>query len=309
MKRTEIRYHLTAALLQADGPLPLDVLLTECGVAGSRALPVLKQMVAENVVLAGNLLPGRPGPQYVWHARWAEEIDRHVADARRGVQAAVARAGPRGDLALDGPTVRAFNDYIINEYSPPKDKRFLVFFQCSVRRPFSTSPSHGSMRRAVTIATGYGPARDFQSCPVHVVVLASTVGPVPYELEDTYPANVSAGGVKHLRRERYDYVKPILAARMAQYMIAHGGNYDRISTFTDSAYADVMREAARIAGIDFPILPAAGGPRVLRMGKSKPRTYWQKCWIQLYLEIVTWLGPAQQKEAAARLKELDVEYC
>jgi predicted RNA-binding protein len=204
--------------------------------------------------------------------------------------------------------VTAFHRYITQTYRPPPDKRFLVFFQCSVRRPFSTSPSHGSMRRAISVATGYDPARDFRSCPVHVVVLASTVGPVPYELEDTYPANVRAGGVKDYRRETYEAVKPILAGRMADYLTVHGACYDRISTFTHSAYADVMREALRLAGARFPILPTADGPRVRRMGKSTPRTYWQKGWIQLYLEILTWLSPAGQRQAAERLAALDVEY-
>ena len=42
------------------------------------------------------------------------------------------------------------------------------------------------------------------------------------------------------------------------------------------------------------------------MGDTRPRRYWQKFWIQLYLEIVSWLGPEQRTRAEERLKALDV---
>ena len=133
---------------------------------------------------------------------------------------------------------------MINEYRPPEDKGILVFLQCSVRRPFSSWPSHVSMRRAVSVATGHDPGADFVRCPVHAVVPASKVGPVPYELEDEYPANVRAGGVKHFRPEHYAQVKPVLAERMAQYIRAHGHNYDRIATFTQGRYGEVTVAAS-----------------------------------------------------------------
>ena len=63
------------------------------------------------------------------------------------------------------------------------------------------------MRRAIGVATGYDPAHDFVRCPVHVVVMASYVGPVPYELQDVYPANVRAGGVKHMGEEEYVHAR------------------------------------------------------------------------------------------------------
>ena len=158
------------------------------------------------------------------------------------------------------------------------------------------------------MATGYDPSNDFLSCPVHVVVLASKMGPVPYEFEDVYPANVGGGGVKHFGEEYYARVKPVLAERMGRYISAHRASYDRITTFTEGRYGEVMREARGLAAVDFPILPLPGGPRVLQMGRSFPRTYWQRYWIQLYLEIVSWLEPEMQAQAAARLKEMDVEY-
>jgi hypothetical protein len=146
------------------------------------------------------------------------------------------------------------------------------------------------------------------------VVLASKIGPVPYELEQVYPANVRGGGVKHFDRAYYARIKPILAERMAQYVITHGGNYERATTFTEGRYAEVMEESRRIAvelcgeKAHFPILPKLGGPRVVRMGGSTPRQYWARYWIQLYLKVVSWLNPEQQAQAGARLDRLQVEY-
>ena len=170
------------------------------------------------------------------------------------------------------------------------------------------------MRRAIRVATGHDPRKDFESCPVHVVVLASKIGPVPYELEDVHPANVRGGGVKHFETRRYDRVKPILAERMAEYILTPGDSYERITTFTEGRYAEVMQAAREIVvarrGEDayFPVLPKIGGPRIVRMGESTPHTYWAQYWIQLYLEVVGWLEPDQQILAQARLKHLKVEY-
>jgi len=164
------------------------------------------------------------------------------------------------------------------------------------------------MRRAVAVATGYDPAREFEHCPVHVVVLASNMGPVPYELEDIYPANVRGGGVKHFSGANYARVKPILAARVGEYITSHRQTYERIATFTDGRYGEVMREAATLANVQFPVFPDRHGATVCRMGTSTPRKYWEKHWIQLYLEIEGWLDGAARTQARSRLEALDVEY-
>jgi len=167
------------------------------------------------------------------------------------------------------------------------------------------------MRRAIRTATGYDPRRD-PACPVHVVVLASKIGPVPYELEDLYPANVRGGGVKHLDRETYERVKPVLAERMAQYILIHGEHYEQTTSFTQGRYAEVLERACTIAsergGKRFAILPQENGPIVTQMSKSKPHQYWARYWIQLYLEITAWLDPEERRQAQTRLSKLKVEY-
>ena len=310
VNRSEVRYQVISALLQAGGPVTLPELLQQCPIDEGQVAGVLAELVAERLVVEGQLAGGRSPRQYCWRARWEKATRGRTVAPRRKLHAAVGPAEITSDreLAIDCEPVLTFHEYIVHEYTPPADKRYCVFLQCSVRRPFSKSPSHGSMKRAIRVATGYDPRKDFESCPVHVVVLASRIGPVPYELEDVYPANVGGGGVKHFSEEHYARVRPILARRMADYITAHGGSYEHMATFTQGRYSDVMGEARRIAGADFHIFPHPNGPQVIDMGGSKPRTYWQKYWIQLTLEIVSWLDGRLRAEAQQRLRKAEVRY-
>ena len=231
-------------------------------------------------------------------------------EAHEGARAAIAAAGgpTEGKPDIDEGGVRAFHDFVIHEYTPPEHARFLVFFQCCVGRPFYRTGSHGSMRKAISVATGFDAYKDFEKCPVHVVVLASRIGPAPYELQDIWPVNVPSVGVKQFGDGYYhSIIRPTLVDRMAQYIETHGPHYDHIATFTSGRYAEVIWEASELANVEFPIYPNPEGERIVRNAHGNaPRTYWQKFWIQLYREIVTWLDPPAQKAAAARLKKLGV---
>jgi hypothetical protein len=316
VNRGEVRYRTVSALTQVGKPLTLSELVEVSGVTVSDLVPVLKEMVGEQLVVEGELVPDKPAPQYCWAARWDETAQRRTTSTQRALRKAMSLVErvPGQGLDVQSAPSTTFYDHVINEYFPPSDKRFLVFLQCSVRRPFSTSPSHAALRRAIRVATGYDPRKDFESCPVHVVVLASRIGPVPYELEDVYPANVRGGGVKHFSTEHYMRTKSVLAERMAEYVLAHGLSYERMATFTEGRYAEVMEVAQETVAEQlgeqarFPILPRIGGPRVVRMGQSTPRQYWARYWIQLYLEVVSWLTPEQQAQAVVRLNKLKVEH-
>lgn len=316
MEQSEVRYHVTRALLQAGGPLTLAELVSEAHVSEDDLGPVLHEMIRDRLIVEGELLPDRPGRQYCWADRWEDTVQQRDASVRRDLRIAIAPVHRVTDISLDvdsEPSV-AFHDHVIQEYRPPADKRFLVVFQCSVRRPFSKSPSHAAMRRAIRVATGYDPRKDSEACPVHVVVLASKIGPVPYELEDVYPANVRGGGVKRYSPEHFERVKPILAQRMAQYVLTHGDCYEQVATFTQGRYAEVMQAAREIVSTkqskhaQFSVLPDMGRARIVRVGESKPHAYWSRYWIQLYLTIVNWLGPDERKLAEARLAQMRVEY-
>lgn len=314
-----VRYSLIAALLQADEPLTLSELEASCRVENGSldsnlVRTVLKDLVDAAQVVEGELLPDRAILQYAWRARWESTERSRTGVVRQDLRSALETTNrvPPAELSATSPPSTAFYDYVVGpQYAPPENKRFLVILQCSVRRPFSTAPSHAPIRRAIRAATGYDPRKN-PACPAHVVVLASKIGPVPYELEDLYPANVRGGGVKHFDQATYDRVRPVLAERMAQYILTHGEHYEQITSFTQGRYAEVLLHARDLTvqqgGASFSILPQAGGPIVTRMNKSKPHQYWARYWIQLYLEIVAWLAPEQQRQAQARLAELKVEF-
>jgi len=102
-----------------------------------------------------------------WGARWTAKVGREAKTKQQQLGAVVAsaeREGPR-HLPIDSQAMLDFNRFILHDYTPPNGKRILVVLQCSVRRPFSKSPSHGSMRRAVYAATGFWPRKEFEQCP------------------------------------------------------------------------------------------------------------------------------------------------
>jgi hypothetical protein len=94
----------------------------------------------------------------------------------------------------------------------------------------------------------------------------------------------------------------------ARYLVTHGDHYERAAAFGDSRYGEVMAEAGKRAGVDLPVFPRGDGPQVTRMGEKIPRTYWQKCWIQLCLEIMSWLPPEDRRAAADRVAGAGVQY-
>jgi len=305
-----VRHRVVSALLQSEGSVTEEDLADICGLDGDDVCDAVQYLAAEGLAVRGHFIPGAAGPQCRWAASWARELQGRTARMAAELADATGAWPALGDHELDvlSPASVAFSDYILSRYRPPEDKRLLVFLQCSVRRPFSKSPSHASMRRAIWVATGRDPRADFPTCPVHVVVLASKIGPVPYELEDAYPANVRGGGVKHFDPLYYDRVWPVLAGRVSAYLQAHGEQYDHIATFTEGRYAEVMTPAAEAAGREVIVLPMEDGPRATRIGASQPRTYWEKRWIQLSLRLLDWLGPQWRTRAAQRLAALDVVY-
>ena len=208
----------------------------------------------------------------------------------------------REDIHPLSQPVLDFYRHIITDYLPPPDKDMLVFFQCSVSRPYSSSPSHASMRKAIRLATGKDPRADFDDCRCHVVVLSSIIGPVPYELETVYPADERGGGVKHMSPQDYDSAMPVLAERMAAYLRKWHSRYRVITTFTHGRYGEVMQQAKRLAGLDFAVLPD-----LRRAGLTTGRTYWGKYWIQLFFELLAGMTEAERAEAMDRLAREGVE--
>ena len=286
MTHPEARFRLATVLLSSPNPLTLRELASSAELTG-----IFAREAAERLVESGQavLLESQAGePRY----RWATELD----------------AGSRQRLpALNSTVVHHFMDYVLHDYTPPQQARVLAIFQCCVGRPFYRTQSHAFMRHAVAAATGLDPYHEATTCPVHVVVLASWIGPVPYELQNVYPVTVSAGGVKQMSDTTYASARPILVDRMSAYIMRHASHYRHILTFTDGRYAQIMHDVARQTGRPIVILPDPRGPRVLRYKGGAPRTYWQRSWVQLALGIARLQGTRCQADTLRRLREMRVE--
>ena len=257
------------------------------GVAVDAEPPVVSDFVAAGYVLRHGQL------RYRLRKRVGVETD--AEPLRRVVRTEEAK---HEDLHPTSKPVLDFYQYVINQYVPPADRDMLVFFQCSVSRPYSKSPSHSPMRKAIRLATGKDPKDE--GCRCHVVVMSSVIGPVPYDMEDVYPATERGGGVKHMGPEEYRFAKPILAERMAAYIRKWHGRYRIITTFTHDRYGDVMEAARRIAGVDFRVLPQARGLRMPGGG-----AYWGKFWVQLFHELLGGMTEQEQEAALERLAKED----
>lgn len=298
----EDRHLLTQQLLQADGPLTRVELARRAGLTATVAGRALRDLVD-----AGQVVEADGG--FRWAARQRDDDARHGRTQRRALAADLAALEPRfgDDADVDDEPAARFHAYVTGDYRPPADKPWLLLVQCAVRRPFSSAPSHASIRRAVAAATGADPGTDPDSSPVHVVVLASRVGPVPYDLQDLYPASIRAEGVKRLSPADYGRVRPILVERMADYLRAHGDRYRRVVAFGEGRYGDILRAAAEASECAFPVLPTADGRRLTRLGRSTPRKYWEKYWIQLFDELRAGLAVDEAVVADRRLADLDPE--
>ncbi|GCC10642.1 PUA domain protein [archaeon] len=84
--------------------------------------------------------------------------------------------------SLNRPEVRRWYRRIKECYSPPEDIKLTVVLPCSAKKPYSTSKSHITFRKA--IKAGAGKKLNL----VHEVTLTSPLGMVPRELEELYPA-------------------------------------------------------------------------------------------------------------------------
>jgi len=293
----------TAVLLRdVRGPVGLAELSARIGAPIDDLQAKLLELLDRREVVLGALLDDPTIPAACWWETWCDQQADWLEATRAPLEQAVraernsADADPRSDAA------EAFQQYLVDQYTPPRGKRILALVQDAVRRPYSSAPSHASLRQAVRLATGYDPSHDPYCCPVHMLVLASHLGPVPYELEDLWPASCRSAGVKQLSDQAFTDRLPLLAGLLRHYLEHHADAYDTITVFAEGRYGAVVREA----GFDGPISPMRGEV-IVRVGDKVPRPYWQRYWIQLFRSIVAGLEPWQQEAAEARLRAAGVE--
>jgi archaeosine synthase len=82
--------------------------------------------------------------------------------------------------SLHRPDIKRFRERIKTRYKKPDSAKILLLLPCSAKKPYSTSRSHLSFKKAI-MASGNPNA-------VHEVVVTSPLGVVPKELELIYPA-------------------------------------------------------------------------------------------------------------------------
>ena len=90
---------------------------------------------------------------------------------------------------------------------------------------------------------------------------------------------------------------------MAGYLERHHHRYRLITTFTYGRYAEVIREAQDLAGLDFPVLPDVDGLRI-----KNGRQYWVKHWPQLFFALLEGMTKSECAAAIARLEHENVEF-
>ena len=262
----------------------------------------LLTLLANREVVLGPLLDDPTVMAACWWEPWCDRQAARLDAERAALEQVVRRESESRDADPRSPAAEAFQDHLVRVFSPPRGKRILAIFQDAVRRPYSSAPSHASLRQAVRFATGYDPSHDLFCCPVHVIVLASHLGPVPYELEDLWPASCRSIGVKRLSDALFAERLPLLADRLGGYLEQHASAYDTIVAFAQGRYGEVVRAS----GFDGPVYPEPGGEQVVRVGEKAPHTYWQKGWIQLYRGIVQGLEPWLREAAQRRLRTAGV---
>lgn len=100
--------------------------------------------------------------------------ERHAPLASEGVL-------PYGvEASYHRPEMERYRRRFLERYLPPPTKRVLLVVPCSYTKPYSNSPTHRAIARAI------GGAPDLGS--VHTLSLTSPLGVVPRELENFYPA-------------------------------------------------------------------------------------------------------------------------
>ncbi len=127
MSDAELRHNLISVFLQAGGPLSFAELVTRTGAREGDVRRALTGLLSEDLVVAGSLTRDAAEEQYCWAARWQEQVGRRSVVTRSKLQEVVDTQSR--DRGIESGAITAFHRFVIDEYVPPADKRFLIFFQ------------------------------------------------------------------------------------------------------------------------------------------------------------------------------------
>jgi archaeosine synthase len=145
------------------------------------------------------------------------------------------------------PAFEAAHRYIIRHYVPPA-REVCIFLPCSMKKPYSTSPSHMVFREVIGAVL---PEEHY-----HTVVFG-TCGVVPGELEGMYPFahyRYMLGKSKS-ERVRRDFLA-IETGRLEAYLTKTKPVYRTRLAYCLGSFREAMREASKRTGIDVALCPS-----------------------------------------------------
>jgi len=139
----------------------------------------------------------------------------------------------------------------------PIQKKILLFVQCSKIKPYSNSPSHKYIRKAITELTGFDPYDFPEKNPIQIIVISSLIGPVPYENESDYIPSHYNLSVNKLSKVQFKEIEPILIERISNFLSKISDNYDEIIFFVKNNYRIICEKVKKNTNINFMILPSS----------------------------------------------------
>ena len=138
----------------------------------------------------------------------------------------------------------------------PKKKKILLFVQCSKIKPYSNSPSHKYIRKAITELTGFDPYDFPEKNPIQIIVISSLIGPVPYENESDYIPSHYNLSVNRIAKEQFREIEPILVNRISNFLLKIKDNYQDIIFFVKNNYRTICEKVRKDTNINFIISPS-----------------------------------------------------
>jgi len=151
--------------------------------------------------------------------------------------------------------IQEYFESILKNFIPTK-KKILLFVQCSKIKPYSNSPSHKYIRKAITELTGFDPYDFPEKNPIQIIVISSLIGPVPYENESDYIPSHYNLSVNKITKAQFREIEPVLIDRISNFLLKINSNYEKIIFFVKNNYRIICEKVRGNTNIDFIILPS-----------------------------------------------------
>lgn len=124
-----------------------------------------------------------------------------------------------GHEYLKHPYYEVWQDYFQRFYTPPPEKRYVLFLPCAYRKPYTKSKTWKNILRAIS---------GFPFFKVLHLIAVSSPGIIPYEFIRYYPfANYDWPEWKETEEIKKEYIS-VTKDRVKKYVLAHMKNYESL---------------------------------------------------------------------------------